>query len=160
VRVGAERLRVAFVALAALWATMLVLAPFVASRAHATAFGTAIVVAVYGVGGIVCHQLPARSFHLWAAQMPVCARCAGIYIGGAAAAVAALAARGRRRPRTMSASRARSIMAVSVAPTVATLLYEWSTGVTPAGAIRFVAGVPLGAAVAWLLVDASRNQVN
>ena len=56
------------------------------SRPRASAAGAAFVLAVYGIGSLVCHQLPARSFHLWSAQMPVCARCAGIYFGAAVAA--------------------------------------------------------------------------
>jgi len=34
---------------------------------------------VYAAGGVVCHQLPDRSFLLWGHQLPVCARCTGIY---------------------------------------------------------------------------------
>ncbi|MBU6997442.1 MAG: DUF2085 domain-containing protein [Theionarchaea archaeon] len=29
----------------------------------------------------VCHQLPQRSFHIAGHQLPVCARCTGIYLG-------------------------------------------------------------------------------
>ena len=63
------------------WAALLVAAPFLASRAHASALASALIVGVYGIGSLICHQLPERSYHLWAAQMPVCARCTGIYFG-------------------------------------------------------------------------------
>jgi hypothetical protein len=69
---------------------MLVAVPYLASRPHASAASTALVLAVYRVGSLVCHQLRDRSFHLWTAQMPVCARCVGIYFG---AVVGALGAR-------------------------------------------------------------------
>jgi hypothetical protein len=36
-------------------------------------------------------------------------------------------------------------------PTVATLLFEWSTGSTPSNTVRALAGIPLGAAVAWVI---------
>src|SRR5678816_3926889 len=36
--------------------------------------------AVYGLGGVVCHQRPERSFHWHGAQLAVCARCTGIYL--------------------------------------------------------------------------------
>jgi len=36
-------------------------------------------------------------------------------------------------------------------PTVATLLFEWSTGSTPSNTVRALAGFPLGAAVAWVI---------
>ena len=33
------------------------------------------------LGGWWCHQLPARSPHLWGLQMPLCWRCSGILFG-------------------------------------------------------------------------------
>src|SRR6478672_3572793 len=49
----------------------------------------AFLAAVYEVGSFLCHQLPERSFHFRGAQLPVCARCIGLYVGAAAAALAA-----------------------------------------------------------------------
>ena len=147
-------LRRAFVAASLAWALLLVAAPFLASRAHASGLATATVVAVYAIGSLVCHQLPKRSYRLWAAQMPVCARCTGIYAGAAIAAIAALAGTGP------AIRRARLILAVAVAPSLLTLVYEWTTGRTPANTIRFAAGLPIGVAVAWLIVAASEDQVN
>ena len=40
---------------------------------------------VYLFGGRICHQIAERSFFLDGAQMPVCARCLGIYAGAAVA---------------------------------------------------------------------------
>jgi len=37
--------------------------------------------AVYLIGSHICHQQADRSFHLFGAQLAVCARCTGIYIG-------------------------------------------------------------------------------
>ena len=84
----AARSRAVFIAASAAWAVLLVAAPFLASRAHASPFASALIVGVYGIGSLVCHQLPERSYHLWTAQMPVCARCAGIYFGAVLGAVA------------------------------------------------------------------------
>ena len=42
-------------------------------------------------------------------------------------------------------------MFVAVVPTAATLVYEWTTGQTPANWIRAAAGVPLGVIVAWIV---------
>jgi hypothetical protein len=153
------------------WTGLLALAPFLASRAHASAAATGIVLAVYAVGSIVCHQLPARSFHVWTAQLPVCARCTGIYVGAAAAAVVAALAPGGTTDRTEATAapiavarprivRHRILLALAAAPTLATLAFEWTTGRTPSNEIRCAAGIPLGAAAAWLIVAASRNQVN
>jgi hypothetical protein len=99
----AARLRAAFVAASSAWAVLLLAAPFAASRPHASPLASALIVGVYSIGGLVCHQLPERSYHIWTAQMPVCARCAGIYFGAAASAI--VAALGRARwpapPRTL-----------------------------------------------------------
>ena len=83
-------LRRAFVVAAIAWAIALPLAAWIASRPHTTPVLSAMTIAIYGIGGIVCHQLSERSFHLWAAQLPVCARCTGIYAGAAVCAGIAL----------------------------------------------------------------------
>jgi hypothetical protein len=162
------RLRAAFIAAAAVWAALLVAAPFLASRAHASPLASALILGVYGLGGVVCHQLPERSYRLWTAQMPVCARCAGIYFGAVAGAIAGAlrTTRAARRPGPDVApgvsrpSRVRLALALAVAPTLLTLAYEWTTGVMPAHAIRAAAGVPIGLVVAWLVVAAAENRVN
>jgi uncharacterized membrane protein len=153
----ASRLYNAFAAASGTWMVLLVLAPFLASRAHASALGTGLVVAVYAAGSIVCHQLPARSVHLWTAQLPVCARCTGIYFGAAAMAIAVH--RSALRPLVVGRLALRTVMAAA-APTLVTLAYEWTTGSVPANWIRFAAGIPIGVAVAWLVRSAAENQVN
>src|SRR5438477_581706 len=81
------------------------------------------------------HQIAERSFALWGKQMPVCARCTGLYIGGAVAALAS-ALRVRRdsgigtrdstnpEPRTTNPGitlHTRSVLFLAALPTVATL---------------------------------------
>ena len=85
-------LRRVFVSASLAWALLLVAVPFLASRAHLPSIAAAASVAVYAIGSLVCHQLPQRSYRLWAAQMPVCARCTGIYAGAATASLVALPA--------------------------------------------------------------------
>jgi Predicted membrane protein (DUF2085) len=176
-------LRPAFVAATVVWALLLPLVPFVASRPHATPIGAALLIAVYAIGGAICHQLPERSYHLWTAQMPVCARCAGIYFGAAIAAILLSVARGvppslklrrtaessaeagqpygRGTPSPSRGERAllrradivRAILLVAALPALASLVYEWTTGHMPAHWIRAATGVPLGATVAWLILS-------
>jgi uncharacterized membrane protein len=123
------------------WAIALPAATFVVAHPlpalYALAFG------VYAVGSFVCHQLPQRSFNLWMVQMPVCARCTGIYVGAAVAAMV-------RRDR--ATRRVRLLLALAAVPTLVSLVDEWTTGETPANWIRAVAALPLGAAVATLVV--------
>jgi uncharacterized membrane protein len=157
--VTAARLRAALVAATVTWAGLLVVTPLLASRPHASPIASALIVAVYAIGSLVCHQLPERSYHLWTAQMPVCARCAGIYFGAVAGAIAGLF-----RAGTVGAPAAplgpRVILALAATPTLVTLVYEWTTGDMPPHAVRAAAGVPIGFVVAWLVVAAADNQVN
>jgi uncharacterized membrane protein len=49
------------------------------------------------VGYAICHQIPERSFHLGGHQLPLCARCTGIYMG-ALAGFTVMWLTGRKRP--------------------------------------------------------------
>jgi uncharacterized membrane protein len=126
-------------AAAAAW-TMLV--------AAAPVFGWSL---VYAAAHRVCHQLPARSFHLADAPMAVCARCFGLYLGGVFAGGLVLV---RRRGSAPSAPRARWLIAAAALPTILSLLAEWILRWPVGNAARFVAALPLGAAAAWLVVGA------
>jgi uncharacterized membrane protein len=141
-------LRRAFFILAVVWSVLLPLTAFAASRPDASSMAYGFALTIYRVGHLICHQLPSRSFHLWGAALPVCARCTGIYVGAAATAVV-LAARSGRREVTRELALARRVVILALVPTAATLVFEWTTGVTPANWIRALAGFPLGIAVAW-----------
>jgi hypothetical protein len=165
-----DLVRRAFVAASLVWAALLPVVPFAAAHAAPAPAWYALAFAAYGLGSVICHQLPSRSFHLWSVQLPVCARCTGIYVGAALAAsvatwqprsIARLASL-LRTPRGGSAARSgavldaparRTWLAMAAAPTAATLLYEWTTGVMPSNVIRALAGVLLGAAIAGVVVD-------
>jgi uncharacterized membrane protein len=153
-RVAFER---AFLAAAVAWAALLPLATFVAAHGKTMAAGMTPAVAIYAVGSLICHQKPERSFTLWAVQMPVCARCTGIYLGAALSALALPFV--RSAPGALARSRAATRIALVIAglPTAATLLYEWSTGIMPSNAVRFGAGLPLGIAVAILIAGGIRE---
>lgn len=142
--------RPVLVALSIAWAVLLPLASFAASQPAPARFWHRLAFFVYGAGSFMCHQLPLRSFHLWSAQMPVCARCTGIYVGAAAAAIVG----GVWTVRRPSLVHARVLLAVAALPTAVTLIYEWTTGDTPSNVIRALAGAPLGAAVAFVVVNA------
>jgi hypothetical protein len=73
----------------------------------------------------------------------------------------------RLRPPSERVISVRSLAAVSgaprvalflaLSPTIATLAYEWASGLAPANWIRAVAGVALGAVVSWLVVRHSHD---
>jgi uncharacterized membrane protein len=152
------RLRIAFVALAIAWAALLPAAAFAASRrapAESSA-GYAMALAVYRIGSVICHQRPERSFRLFDVQLPVCARCTGIYLGAALAAIGLLVRPTRIDRRSLPARvGARRMLVLAVLPSAATLVFEWSTGVMPAHAVRALSGAPIGAAVAWIVCRAT-----
>jgi uncharacterized membrane protein len=103
----------------------------------------------YLVGSLVCHQRPERTFHLEGVQLPVCARCTGLYFG---ATVGLLAGLGwRRRLQARGARDWRPWIVAAAAPTALTLGLELAGLWAPANAVRALAGVPLGAAVGLLL---------
>lgn len=113
---------------------------------------------VFAAGSVVCHQLPERSFFLDGRQLPVCARCTGLYLSAAAGLAGWLAVkllRGWRPPafaarKTSGGATARqarwamALLLIAAAPTVVSYL----TGVLGvwdgSNAVRAVLAVPLG----------------
>jgi uncharacterized membrane protein len=106
---------------------------------------------VYEAAGLICHQRPERSFHLAGIQLPVCARCFGLYASGAAGAVAACLGGLSKAARPASGS-ATAILAVAAIPTALTLMLEWGGFMHPSGATRAIAGAPLGIVAGWAFV--------
>ena len=126
--------------LALLWIGLLVAAP-------AMKAGVVVSGATYSLGALICHQLPERSFHLAGAQLPVCARCLGLYVG---AAIGACLATYPGLRRTAAGRRpVRSILVSAAGPTAATVALELVGLLSPSNATRAVAALPLGAAIAW-----------
>ena len=107
---------------------------------------------VYLAGALICHQLPDRSFHLHGAQLPVCARCFGLYFGAALGSViAATTIAGGALATRKTAWIATAVAAV---PTAVTFLLEWGIGWPVSNITRALAAVPLGCAVAFGVVSA------
>jgi uncharacterized membrane protein len=119
------------------WLALLLAAPRLPAAASAL---------TYGFGSLICHQLAARSFHVGAYQLPVCARCFGIYAGVAAGA--AIAAVGGAMLARLGPRQLRRLMAGSALPTAVTVAAEWAGVWHTSNAERCAAGVPLGVAVA------------
>jgi uncharacterized membrane protein len=142
------------VALAAVgWAATL---PAAAQAAAAREYSSlqAFAVAVYGFGSAICHQRVERSFHLAGEALPVCARCTGIYLGGAlAAAVFVLTRNARRGGASLAGRSAAWLLLLAALPGVLSLAYEWTSGHVPSNSIRAATGVVLGVGVGWLILQ-------
>ena len=137
-----------------LWGTAIAVATLIASRPTVGLAAYGASAAVYEIGSLICHQLPARSFYFWGAQLPVCARCTGLYAGAAVAAIAAAGLPGSFLWREVW-DRARELLAVAAAPTAVTLVYEWISGAMPSHWIRAAAGFALGAIIMLIIVSAA-----
>lgn len=131
-------------ALAAVWLALIVAAP---------ALPVPIAGVLYALGSFICHQRSDRSFHLFAAQLPVCARCAGIYAGAALGAVAAVLSMDVRT--CASDFPPRALLVIGGVPTALTLLLEWSGLWAGSNLARALAGLPLGCAVALVVARAA-----
>jgi uncharacterized membrane protein len=129
------------------WLAALVWAPFAVPSLAGRA--------IYAAAAAVCHQLPERTFHLIGGPLAVCARCLGLYAGGAAVAGAALVAF-EALPASAAAgpSRARRLLAAAAVPTLITLSLEHLTSVPIGNSARFLTALPLGAAIAWVIAAA------
>ena len=125
-----------------------------------TATPSVVPTVVYAAGSRICHQKPDRSFHTSGVAWPVCARCSGLYLAAPFGAMTAL-----WLGRTLTRRAALTLMILAAVPSAVTLIWEWASGAMPSNAVRAVAALPLGAAVAYLIVRAASgsrvvNQVN
>jgi uncharacterized membrane protein len=111
---------------------------------------------VYRAGSVLCHQQHGRSFELDGSQLPVCARCTGLYAGAGAGAALAwlglLARRQRAAAPQLSIDRWRILAVVSAMPTLTAWAAEHGLGLGVTNLVRFATALPLGAAVAAIVV--------
>ena len=107
---------------------------------------------LFPVGAFICHQRPERSFFFHGQQLPVCARCTGLYAGAALAAPIALVA-----AVAMTRSRARRVLLIAALPTAITWTLEFARLMPFSNGARFIAALPLGFAAAWLVFTVIRT---
>jgi len=136
--------------LACAWLVLIVAAPFLWIPAAGV---------MYAAGSFICHQIPERSFHLDGFQLPVCARCFGLYGGGAFGSVIGAVSAFRRRLITDGEDLARLIRwrwtVVAAIPTAVTVVLEWVFGWPISNGVRAVAALSLGFMVAFVVVSAA-----
>ena len=139
-------------AIALTWVTALVTAPAAAS--YVKPYGPLVSAVIYTSGSLVCHQRPERSFHVGDVQLPVCARCFGLYLGGllgvmAWAGIAGVRSRASlRAQRIVASSRLRFALAIVALPTVLSIVSAALGWWDLANIGRAVVALPLGAAIA------------
>jgi uncharacterized membrane protein len=146
VRRNARLLACALCAGVVLWTVAIFAAPMALSSGNRVVSAAAL--AMYSAGAEVCHQRPERSFHAGGVQLPVCARCTGLYVAAAAGGPLALLLAGG-----MSGSRARTMATLAALPTLVTWSAEMAGVAHPSNMVRAVAALPLGFVAAWLVVS-------
>ena len=135
----------ALAAAALVWVALLIAAPLLPVPAAAIA---------YAAGSLLCHQLAERSFHLQSFQLPVCARCFGLYAGGAVGAFALAAGGAADGGWRLVRGRRWTITGIAALPTLVTVGLEWGAGWPISNMTRAIAGAPLGAVVAYIVAGA------
>lgn len=137
----------ALAALSALWAALIVAAPFGAEAvSHDVRVATAL---TYVVSGYICHQRPERSFHLDGLRMPVCARCTGLYLAAPLGLAGVMFMRRRHAADDRTYRRWRIAIVAAALPTVISVGLEWVGGPGLSSNIsRALTALPLGAVLA------------
>ena len=137
---------------AGLWAAAIIAAPAIAQLSGGVA------AMLYAVGSLICHQLPDRSFHLAGAQLPVCARCLGLYVGGAAGALVWMVT-ASRRARPWPREQALAFLAVAAVPTAVTAGTAIAGIGDPSNLWRAALAVPLGFAGGRIVAAVATNHL-
>jgi hypothetical protein len=145
--------------LSVLWSSALIAIPYLMSRARGNPPVLRSAGVVYLLGSLVCHQRPERSFHPWGIQVPVCARCEGIYLAAPFGIALLLAARRRGSPMLASRRLWQRVVLLACLPTILTLAWEWTTGDMTSGTVRAVAGGVLGATIAATVATVATGEL-
>jgi uncharacterized membrane protein len=131
-----------------IWAAALVIAPRIVSQVADDTWVLRASAVVYALGGVICHQRPERSFRCSGVQVPVCARCEGLYLAAPFGIAGLMVVRRRCKRVIRSRSTWRWMILAASSLTVVTLMWEWTTGEVTSNVVRAIAGGVLGAAVA------------
>lgn len=150
-------------AVSTVWAALLWGAPFALGGGLVRGIGQVVPLASYVAGRAVCHQRQERSFAVGGVRQPVCARCAGLYLGAPAGVACAIALARRRRRRwwvQVSPRAARRVVVWAAAPTLASIAVEGLQIGQPGNGVRFLLAVLPGAAVGWVTAAVLVGQVS
>ena len=139
---------------AVVWTALIVAAPLALHSRVAAGPATF----VYAASSLICHQRPERSFGIAGVQMPVCARCSGLYISGALGSILGWSGRRRKPPQAWSTGRLQRVstgavvFAISAVPTAVTFGLEFIGFMRFSNGARALAALPLGVVAGWVFV--------
>lgn len=134
------------------WCALILLAPVASSSAGFAAFGGAL----YAFFSPLCHQIDARSFHLFGGPLAVCGRCSAIYFGFLSGTIvypfaADLLHRGRR---------GRMFLAVAAAPMLLDVVLEAAGIHESSNVMRALTGAWFGVLLPFLIIPGAVEGVS
>ena len=106
-----------------------------------------VVASIYAIGSVICHQIPERSFFWEGRQLPVCARCTGLYVSGVLGLLAWFAIKTARawRPITIDPRVALRVIAIAAVPTALSVASGALGAWDGSNVTRALFAIPLGA---------------
>lgn len=105
---------------------------------------------LYAAASRICHQLPDRSFAYSGLQLPVCARCFGLYLSSAVGATLVWFTAPKLVPW------GRVALLVAAIPTGLTWALEFAGVAGFSNSTRALAALPLGGVAGWVIVQMLR----
>ena len=141
------------------WVAAIGAAPVLARSSRA---GALLAGLTYLIGSVLCHQRSERSFHLAGAQLPVCARCTGLYVGGALGVAAWLIWRRRRSEiaARVDPKHATRLLLIAAAPTAFTVATAFAGIWDLSNAGRAALALPLGVVAGAVLAAVASNDLS
>ena len=105
------------------------------------------VATIYAIGSVICHQIPERSFFWDGHQLPVCARCTGLYLSEAMGLVAWVTVKTSRAwgPITIDPRVALRVIAIAALPTALSVASGAVGAWDGSNVTRALLAIPLGA---------------
>ncbi|HEX7574727.1 MAG TPA: DUF2085 domain-containing protein [Bacteroidota bacterium] len=128
----------------AAWCALIVLAPAATSSPRFVPFGGIL----YAFFSPLCHQIDARSFHLFGGPLAVCGRCSAIYFGFLFGTIAYPFAGNLLR----GARRGRMFLIVAVAPMLLDVMLEVTGLHESSNALHAVTGAWFGILLPFLII--------
>ena len=101
----------------------------------------------FAAGSLICHQRPERSFFIDGHQLPVCARCTGLYLSAALGLIAWLGLKAARRwrPVAIDPRHAARLIVIAAVPTAISLATGTLGLWDGSNVTRALLAIPLGA---------------
>lgn len=101
---------------------------------------------IFLAGSMICHQIPERSFFWSGEQLPVCARCTGLYVSGALGLIVWMAIKTMRRwrPIAIDPRVALRLLAIAAIPTALSLTAGLAGLWDGSNVTRALLAIPLG----------------